>query len=89
MIQGSTDVFQGFGNEVLTLQICLYWAAVLISTLIALKHLMPVSSMWPTGPLIDYILMLYIILFHESEALMMGADVPRGVKRKDSLFDGT
>ena len=37
---------------VLTLQICLYWAAVLILTLIAPKHLMPVSSMRPIGPLV-------------------------------------
>ena len=53
--RGSTDVFQGFGNKVLALQICLYWAAVLIPTLIALKHLMPVSSMWPKGPLLGIV----------------------------------
>ena len=28
------------------------WAALLIPALIALKHLMPVSSMWPIGPLV-------------------------------------
>ena len=49
---GSTDVFQGFGKKVLALQICLYWAAVPVPTLIALEHLMPVSSMWPIGPLV-------------------------------------
>ena len=30
----------------------LFWAAVLIPTLIALKHLMQVSSMWPIVPLV-------------------------------------
>ena len=50
--RGSIDVFQGLNNNVLTLQICLYWAAVLIPTLVTLKHLMPVSSMWPIGPLV-------------------------------------
>ena len=50
--RGSTYVFQGFENKVLTLQISLYWAAVLIPTIIALKHLMPVSSMWPIRPLV-------------------------------------
>ena len=33
-------------------QICLYWAAVLIPTLVALTYLMSVSSMWPIGPLV-------------------------------------
>ena len=51
--RGSTDVFQGFDNKVLTLQICLYWAVVHIPTLITLKHLMPVSSMW-LGPLVAF-----------------------------------
>ena len=55
----SVQIPGGFGEwlwhkliAALTLQICLYWAAVLIATLIALKHLMPVSSMWPIMPLI-------------------------------------
>ena len=30
--RGSTDVFQGFATKTLTLQICLYWAAVLSPT---------------------------------------------------------
>ena len=50
---GKYRCFQGHGNKVLNLQICLYWAAVLIPILIALKHLMPVWSMWPIGPLVD------------------------------------
>ena len=50
---GKCRYFSRLGNKVLTLQICLYWAAVLIPTLIALKHLMPASSMWPIGPLVS------------------------------------
>ena len=50
---GSTGVFQGFDRKVLTLQICLYWAAVLIPTFIALKHLLLLLSTWPIGPLVD------------------------------------
>ena len=45
-------LFQGFGNEVLTLEICFYRVAVLIPTLTALNHSVPVSSMWPVGPLV-------------------------------------
>ena len=48
----SFNLFQGFGNIVLALQIFFCWAAVLIPNLIALEHLMPVSSMWPVGPLV-------------------------------------
>ena len=43
--------FKGLGNKVLTSQI--FWAAVLVVTLIALKHLMSVSSMWPIEPLVS------------------------------------
>ena len=52
-LRGGTDVFQGFGSKVLTLQICLYWATVFIPTLTALKHVMLVSSMWLIGPLVS------------------------------------
>ena len=52
-LQESTDVFQDYGSKVLTLQICLYWAAVLIPNLNAQKQLMPVSNMWPIGPLVS------------------------------------
>ena len=38
------------------MQICLYWVIVLVPTLTALKHLMPVSSLWPTGPFVLYII---------------------------------
>ena len=50
----STDYFQAFRKKVLALQICLYWAAVLISTLTALEHLMPVSRMWSIGSLVCF-----------------------------------
>ena len=43
---------QMFFKAFATLQICLYWAAVLIPILISPKHLMPVSSMWAIGPLV-------------------------------------
>ena len=36
-------LFQGFDNKVLTWQLCIYWAAVLIHTLIALKQLEKVT----------------------------------------------
>ena len=45
---------QMFVKALTTLQICLYWAAVLIPTLVVLKDLMPVSSMWPIGPLVKH-----------------------------------
>ena len=45
--QESTDVFQGYGNKVPTLQICL-------SNLNAEKQLMSVPSMWSVGSLVNY-----------------------------------
>ena len=57
-------VCEGFDNEVLTLQIYFYWAAVLIPTLIALKNLMLVSSMWPMGPLVVFNLGLFRLVFN-------------------------
>ena len=53
---GITDVFQGFVNKILTFQICLY------SHSYAMKHLMPVSSMWPIRPFVFYKISLHLIM---------------------------
>ena len=53
--QGSTDVFQGFGKKILTSFLYCIFAFIghLYSYCPELKHLMPVSSMWPIRPLVS------------------------------------